>query len=103
MVGVDIFDYRIIKSANGTIVVEVSNFVRKNNIYIHIHHAYTLYITDFLSSCISLNQISFNWFINDLFHFPYNYSFTHEGSSGTRLKMKIVSGSSHFSCCKLLL
>ena len=39
----------------------------------------------------------FNWFINDLFHFLYNYSFTHEGSSGT--KLKIVSGSSHCACC----
>jgi hypothetical protein len=45
-------------------------------------------------------QKLFNSFINGyLFHFRYNYSFTHEGSSGTKLKMKIVSGSSHCGCC----
>jgi hypothetical protein len=32
------------------------------------------------------------WFINELFHFQYNCSFTHEGSTGTNLKMKIISG-----------
>ena len=41
----------------------------------------------------------FNWFINDLFHFLCNYSFSQEGSSGTKLKMKLVSRSSHCGCC----
>ena len=53
MVGVDIFDYRIIKSANGTIVVEVSNFVRKNNIFCHIC---TMYITKFSKSAVKLGN-----------------------------------------------
>ena len=35
-----------------------------------------------------LNQKPFIWFINELFHFQYYYSFTHEGSSGTQ-KIKI--------------
>ena len=40
MVGVDIFDFSIIKSSNGTIVVEVTNFVRKNNIFCDIHYTF---------------------------------------------------------------
>ena len=31
--------------------------------------------------------------------FQYNYSFTHEGSSGIKVKMRIDSGSSHCGCC----
>ena len=48
---------------------------------------------------VILNVSFFNCFINDLFHFLYNYSFTDEGSSGTKMKMKIISEWSHCVCC----
>ena len=38
----------------------------------------------------------FNWFINDFIPFPVQLQFH---PSGTKLKMKIVSGWSHCACC----
>ena len=48
--------------------------------------------------CFNFTQ--FYWFINDLFHFPYNYSLTHKVSSGSKLKIKIENciWTSHCSC-----